>query len=69
MWGKILTFIATHFGIPFVLGVLEKLKIWYEEKKTNKKIKDDAKKSRDKMDKAKSAKEIDEASDETLDGI
>ena len=69
MWGKIISFIATHFAWPLLRDAIAALYKKFKRLKSKKKSKQTADKARQKMEKAKEESEIDEAAKDTLNGI
>ena len=69
MWGKIISFIATHFAWPLLRDAIAALYKKFKRLKSKKKSKQTADKARQKMEEAKTPQGVDNAADDTLSGI
>ena len=69
MWQKLLVSIVQALVFPLIDKAWDLINSYIEKYKARKKSEADAKAARDKMEKANTAKEIDDAADDTLSGI
>lgn len=69
MWSKLITIIIQAIVFPLVDKLWDKFNDYLEREKSKKKDSEAAEAARQKMEEAKTAKEVDEKADDTLSGI